>query len=348
MNTNIEKTSVPKKRGRKPKPKPDIPINTVPKKRGRKPKVKPIVDSSNLNKNNINDQTEHIILHIPLSEKILLNKQDTQQLNNSESSTLQYMPNIIDPKPFEPNAMIEKEIGMIKTNNMEPQHFSQIESKNHISSKPLKNNTTTTQTNNTFKDCVKDCLVDFLESNKINTWPQKTNISCWWCCHTFDTRPIALPQSYSDNTFKVSGCFCSFNCAHAYNRSLKDPHTWERESLLKYMKRLIFPGEKDEIIAAPKKEILEAFGGTISIEQYRKQLDVIEQQYRLVIPPMISIVPQVEELQVQPQLKYTNTKAKANVPLDLKEVAKAINNLKSKRKPPNINSLQVTMGLIHE
>ena len=29
-------------------------------------------------------------------------------------------------------------------------------------------------------------FIEFSEANKKNTWPSKTNIDCFWCCHSFD------------------------------------------------------------------------------------------------------------------------------------------------------------------
>lgn len=43
-------------------------------------------------------------------------------------------------------------------------------------------------------------------------WIEKTNVSCWWCCHTFDTIPIGFPIGYSNHKFRVTGIYCSFSC----------------------------------------------------------------------------------------------------------------------------------------
>ena len=70
---------------------------------------------------------------------------------------------------------------------------------------------------------------------------KKTDVSCWWCTYQFDNLPTYLPEKYSDGNFHVSGCFCSFNCAGAYNLSQADNKIWERYSLLKLLelKKLI-------------------------------------------------------------------------------------------------------------
>ena len=67
-------------------------------------------------------------------------------------------------------------------------------------------------------------------------WPQSTNIHCWWCCHQFTNSPFVLPISYVDNVFNVIGCFCSPECAAAYNFDRHNTdEIWESYSLLNYL-----------------------------------------------------------------------------------------------------------------
>jgi hypothetical protein len=121
-----------------------------------------------------------------------------------------------------------------------------------------------------------------------------TNIVCWWCTHKFDTIPCFLPEDFTDGKFYVLGCFCSFNCAVAYNFSLNDYKVWDRYSLLNKMYYII-NGKHEHITMSPPREILEKFGGTISIEEFRKSLVSCTKEYRLVLPPMIPIIPFIEE-----------------------------------------------------
>ena len=59
-------------------------------------------------------------------------------------------------------------------------------------------------------------LGDYIESE---TWIDKTDVCCWWCCHKFNTIPIGLPVKYNDKLrkFQVKGVFCSFACMLAHN-----------------------------------------------------------------------------------------------------------------------------------
>lgn len=130
--------------------------------------------------------------------------------------------------------------------------------------------------------------------------PKKTNLCCFWCTYPFECLPTYLPEKYSDNKFYVTGCFCSFNCAGAYNLSLNDNKIWERYSLLKQMYYMI---NKDKIksitdieinIAGPK-ELLDKYGGPFSIIEYRKNSKILGREYHKLIPPFLPIKTGFEE-----------------------------------------------------
>lgn len=122
--------------------------------------------------------------------------------------------------------------------------------------------------------------------------PKKTNICCWWCTYQFDSLPTYLPEKYSNNSFHVTGCFCSFNCAGAYNLNLADSKTWERYSLLKLLYYMINRDKSlsitdVEINISGPKELLEKFGGPMTIDEYRKNAKILGREYHCLIPPFI-------------------------------------------------------------
>ena len=147
------------------------------------------------------------------------------------------------------------------------------------------------------KNNVEKCLIQFNESNKTSKWPTSTTIHCWWCCHSFEGPPCALPCDYKDSSFKVFGVFCSPECAAAYN--FNDIHTgydlWERYSLLNFLYRKIYNDNNIKIKIAPPKQTLKMFGGHLSINEFRINNTNYNNTYKLIIPPMISIIP-VQEL----------------------------------------------------
>ena len=36
-------------------------------------------------------------------------------------------------------------------------------------------------------------FIEYSDANKKNIWPSKTNIDCFWCCHSFDNTPFGIP-----------------------------------------------------------------------------------------------------------------------------------------------------------
>eukprot|EP00899_Mesostigma_viride_P000501 jgi/Mesvir1/10451/Mv12082-RA.1 len=107
-------------------------------------------------------------------------------------------------------------------------------------------------------------------------WPTSTPLCCWWCCHPFDGVPFPLPTRMTrhDTAFCVTGCFCSPNCAKAYNlkeggacRDLRNHYLfimaqrlWRAES-----RPSSFPG----VIAAPPRQCLKMFGGHMDVDEFR-------------------------------------------------------------------------------
>ena len=141
--------------------------------------------------------------------------------------------------------------------------------------------------------------------------------------------------------FYLDGCFCSFNCAAAYNFDKKDHHMWERYSLLNLLYRKM--NKKFIKKTLPAKRSVENCRRYMSIEEYRNILITQNKEYTLLHPPMISIIPKIEET-----LTYSNIKSNKNVyvPLDDDRILKAQESLKkSKKKNRNNQTLQDLMDL---
>ncbi len=132
---------------------------------------------------------------------------------------------------------------------------------------------------------------------------EKTNIACWWCTHQFDTVPIFIPDSFYNNIYNVFGCYCTFNCAYAYILNMNDSSIWYRYSLLNMLykdlisrhKSLSSNGNGTAITPAPRREVFEKFGGKLPYSKYKKNGIINRKEYRLIMPPMTSINPIVEE-----------------------------------------------------
>jgi hypothetical protein len=137
------------------------------------------------------------------------------------------------------------------------------------------------------------------ENDKV--WKESTDLYCSWCCHPFETVPIGLPERYCQktDTYYTRECFCSFNCAHAYNLSLNDYKVWERFSLLNRIKNLIY--KNDELINkaisyAPPRQLLKVFGGDKTIEEFRNHALLVPKEYINVLPSMMPSITVIEEV----------------------------------------------------
>ena len=326
----------------------------IPKKRGRKPKDKYSVVDNVLT---VNNNDEHIILHLPIKSKDLLNSELI------ENKLLRYNPEINVPKPYEPNKLTCNIISPypfniedtdIKTNS------TKIDN-DYISGK-IETETTSSQSltmNITEKD--KDIkknydeildnlstkreqdinisgtktknsvlLINFLDSNKKKIWPSSTNIDCFWCCHPFDNFPFAIPIKYTYNKFEVYGNFCSPECASAYifDSNNEGDEIWERYSLLNILYKKIVNNKHTNIKLAPPRIILKNFGGKLSVEEFRECNGDYNHDYKVTLPPMISIIPTMEET------NYNISKKKKFVPIDKDRIYKANEDLRLRRSKP--------------
>ena len=271
-----EEVKIPKKRGRKPKNKSPTDIEKVkkiPKKRGRKPK-EVVADNK---KKVIKD--EPIILHLPV--KNIINKKGS-----------------LTPKPFINNNTFNsnfKNISGISNDNDKLENIKNNNVENTISKfKKLCN-----EYNNVIeRDKVFPIFLEYNEFNKKNKWPDNTNIHCLWCCHEFNNFPFGIPIKKMDNTYHMFGNFCSGECAAAYNFDNTNTHeAFERFSMLNYL----YSQDKKIKLAAPRI-ILKKFGGQLSIEEFRKNNNILDKQYKVLLPPMISLIPTVEEENLNEQV----------------------------------------------
>ena len=260
---------VPKKRGRKPKSETlkasiDIPPK-LPKKRGRKPKE--VI--ANVKKHIVKD--EPIILHLPIK---------TSQIND-----------IYIPKPF---------IDMDKFNSK----YKDLDNLDNDDTQNLETSIIEVNVINKFnelcseysnvidRDKVFPIFLDFIEHNKKKKWPNSTNIDCLWCCHEFDSFPFGIPIKKYKDTFYMFGNFCSAECAASYNFDNNDScESYERYSLINYL----YSNDKEIKVAGPRLS-LKKFGGQLSIKEFRKNNNIYSKQYKLLLPPMISLIPLVEEV----------------------------------------------------
>jgi len=116
---------------------------------------------------------------------------------------------------------------------------------------------------------VHKILSKFIQGTK-STWPQTTDILCWWCSHSFDTMPLPCPVDYDGirEHYRVNGVFCSWSCIAAYSikeyTSLAMVYQFRNELLENSGQKI-----DENIVIAPPKYCLKSFGGHMTIKDFR-------------------------------------------------------------------------------
>ena len=324
----LDVPKVKKKRGRKPKQK-DTTVKIL-KKRGRKPKSKVIKYNDNMEIKSIDSICNNIVTNLPIKmedikseenisdneNNIFINNDITNlfSLNNSSESDNCVLDSDINCKCKEYKLQIEELLEQIKLSN----ENNKIVKKREVY---LMN-------------------TDFINiENDVYKLKDKTDISCWWCCHQFDNPPCILPDKFYNGKYYVFGCFCTYNCALAYNLDMNDYKTSERTTLLNHLYSDLYKSNI-KLEAALPRQSLKMFGGPLTIDKFRKHLVNNIKEFRFIMPPMVSIIPLIEEDYKNKSINITNK----FVPLNMDK-------MNYKRKNPLSNtksSLEKTMGLIRK
>jgi hypothetical protein len=192
---------------------------------------------------------------------------------------------------------------------------------------------------------VVDLLKDFEEKNKNNEWPSNTTIHCYWDCCKFDNPPFGIPINFDNDNFDVYGCFCSLECATAYNFKMNHniDEMWERYNLINLLSRRI--GYKVQVKPAPDRLSLKHFGGFMDIDQFRMYTNT-NRFVNVNFPPMTSITQQLEEINeydLKNDMKY--------IPIDNERIKKYKEKVFFRRNKPLIdqkNSIESTMILNYD
>ena len=123
----------------------------------------------------------------------------------------------------------------------------------------------------------KKCIVSMCNMIGKNL-PKQTNIHCYWCKHSFNTKPISCPIKYVHRPkehYICDGIFCSFNCCLAFINDNQHLPLYEYSyNLLKHIHSKIFD-INTFIKPSPNWRLLNVFGGNKSIEEFRKTFDSI-------------------------------------------------------------------------
>ena len=331
---------VKKKRGRKKKIKTEEEIerekNKPKQRRGRKPKSlinninsknsQLLIDSCN-NKNN-----DTIILNLKIEtlknvpNNNLNNIPNYETLNNSNTLDLPTGYDINDNNfSSTPSNINNKKIVDINKTEIIELPIQDI---------PNINNNTKQENNYN--------LEEIIIPDKNNEWSMNTKKACYWCCHSFNNNSFGIPIKFKNDKFYVYGCFCSLECAAAYNfseeRNIQD--IWESYNLINFLSHVI--KYKNIVKLAPNRICLTMFGGNMTIEEFRSFTESNKITNTLEYP-MIPVSQQIEEI------NYDNTYNKNDyIPIDEDRVRKLEQKIKLMRTTPLLNhknTLEHTMNI---
>jgi hypothetical protein len=304
-----------KKRGRKPKTETEdvLPTDEVEKKkRGRKPKsVYNVSDTTQASTTTTLSDDENIIVRLHVTAESDTDVSDDPHAYNKDTYHTMEIGEFVEP---------------IDTSS----RWNDSEEK---STDGLK---------------VVHVLKDFEEKNKNNEWPTNTSICCYWCCHKFDNAPYGIPVSYHNQKFDVYGCFCSLECAAAYNFKSSESldEIWERYNLINLLARKINYYSDNKycgvVKAAPERLTLKSFGGFMEIDEFRNY-NKTQKVINVNFPPMTSLTQQIEEIneyELNSELRY--------IPLDSERINRCKEKMMFKRNKPVVNdksTLESAMNL---
>lgn len=254
------------------------------KRRGRRPKK--IVENLDINVDDkietINDSKNDsaVILRLPIDPEKLPGKHQKKNAiieriesdidsNDSESSDGMFRNDIPKDSVCHKCAKNEKLVSSLQAKLEKYEKKDKIDKSNKIYHNKLN-------------------FISIITGNKIIL--KKTNSKCWWDCDKFSNLPFFLPELYHNNTYYVMGCFCSFNCALAYNLYyLKDSKVNKRKSLVYSLYKEMYdlgPDDVVEIKEAPPREKLADFLGELTIEEFRQSFIMMNKENIVYIPPI--------------------------------------------------------------
>lgn len=176
-----------------------------------------------------------------------------------------------------------------------------------------------------------DLMVEYKELKSTKKIPEKTDIACYWCAHSFTWQPCIIPEREEKGTYRVYGNFCAPNCGMAFllQESLDTHVRWERIALLHRLYGKFYPNGR--IFPSPARECLRLFGGPMDIDTFRGTVALGKVRIDLQIPPMVSILGSID---TKPIDFYDSSMKHTISPLLGENVPKAEEGLRLKRSKP--------------
>lgn len=126
-------------------------------------------------------------------------------------------------------------------------------------------------------------------------WPRVPRGLCFWCCHSFRGVPVLVP-TWRGNHYHLRGNYCSWNCAKSdtISKCRAGAFPQDATSLTLFAYKISFRGRNCKhnsrvqakrcdcysrfagVLQADDKETLEAFGGSTTIAEFRRDFLTID------------------------------------------------------------------------
>jgi len=267
------------------------------KKRGRKPTSK-ILDIQNLESKNITSsldpEKECLIIHLPITTKdiLKLNKKseglDTITEKNTNDSIFIELTESETHHNKELTLTSELQITETSENKKKCYNCQYLSERCNALHQKLQEVSNIKNIQESLMSKIHDCKIDIVNSD-ICKWKEKTDLWCWWCSHPFTNTPFGLPIKFENNKYSIQGCFCSLNCAKAYNIKENNYRTTEINSLIEDFRRELFGINSYPVIIAPPRQSLKVYGGFLTIDEFRKEFYILNKNIIHLSPNIASV-----------------------------------------------------------
>lgn len=280
-----------KKRGRKPKPKPENPEPRIPKKRGRKPKGGKIITASE--SKNIEEPyvIENVILHLKCNSNDFesVHENNIKTFEDDNALSFQVIEDFKESKGTTYEHIIKE------TDKLSHQSTSFDTVVAPIP--PIVSQSCSHSIDNT-EDSYKKISEKMVELQKNFYFNDNANnhAACFWCTYDFEHTSVHIPKYKMNDMYHVYGCFCSPECGVAYlmNEQLDPSVKSERYQLINFLYNRIYENSTGIKPAPNPHYTLDKFMGNMSIQEYRQMLHH-DRLFIVVDKPMTRVVPEIYE-----------------------------------------------------
>ena len=139
---------------------------------------------------------------------------------------------------------------------------------------------------NNYNNSENDILFNIDDIDNKNLVHSNISEVCWNCCHNFNNNiVVGLPYKYTNNIFYSVGDFCSLECAARYAFDNYKNNIYEIMNIINLYKNIKYNSSEKVKLALPRLT-LKKFGGNLSIDEYRKNID---NTYNIITPITIPV-----------------------------------------------------------